>query len=567
MADSDYLSWFYRLFHGNGKFYVRHQPPFRKEGNKTLAKKVVYAKKGDAFLPVTEELYREHLNGKGGLAVAPIIDFVKVGEAQHTNVCYYALIDIDVYDANFTWLVRRLYDAGFKFAAFPSKSGGLHIYFLFCEPEPAAEVMAALNSVVTVFGMRKMFVSGTVSKVEVFPEKAVCAPGVSLPKCVFLPFYNSVGRSKQGLLTVDNKMLQIVKAKPIINTMFTTLKEMQDVLKALPYGDAPYCIQMVMLTGALGEGEGRNNFLFSAAVYLKKKYGENFYTHLTEMNGRLQDPIDEHSLKTTYESVMKKEYHYKCASFPCDAYCDKQECKLREFSGVKKDRGNTYTGADCWGLLTKYVAEEPYYLWEIRVAPGESFRTVKIDSVDDLRNQLVVQKRCWRDLNWAPYQVKDNEWIEQVNRAMRGIEDRQIIVPKETDTSELSDLRNCFIRFLTHRQVKDGQPYLLQTDRVYHGGGAYYFTHTGFKEYLRLAKVSLGRLNLREWLISQGCEEGEISWELRKGRTYIKKCWKRPDTEELLAMEVVYEDIYEGDEDVLRRDTEQREEGPDETLF
>jgi hypothetical protein len=187
------------------------------------------------------------------------------------------------------------------------------------------------------------------------------------------------------------------------------------------------------------------------------------------------------------------------------------------------------------------------------VAPDEPFRTVKVDSVDDLQNQAVMQKRCWRDLNWAPFRVKDNKWIDTVNRAMDGIENRQVVVAKETDTSELSDMRNCLMQYLTHRQIKNSQPYTILSGQVYYEDGTYFFLHTGFKNYLRIAKVAIGRLNLREWLISQGCSEGEVTWTTGTGKKKSLPCWKKPETEELRQMGTFYDDIYEGDEDILQK--------------
>jgi hypothetical protein len=571
MTDSDYLSWFATVFQGNKDFYVYHQPPFHSDGkSKMVAKSVGYAKRDGEFLPVTEELYRNHLTGKEGLGVVPLTD-----DGKNRGVCFYAVIDIDVYGVNFTWLVKKLYAAGLKFAAFPSKSGGLHIYFFFLTAEPAADAVRALQRIVTVFGLHKLFasnggISGKTekSKVEIFPDKTVCAPGDAKPHGVFLPFYNAAGKSRSGLLTEENKVLQIQKARPVIDSMFTTVKEIEEVLDKLPYSDAPYCIQMLLLTGALGEGEGRNNFLFSAAVFLKKKYQDGFYDELAEMNNRLSDPMSEKDLRLTYNSVMARDYHYKCKEAPCASYCDRKECKIREFAGVKKDRKNTYTGADCWGEMSMVMAEEPYYLWQVRIKPDEEFKTVRADSVDDLQNQSVMQKRCWRDLHWAPFRVSDNTWIQTVNDAMEGIENRQIAIAKETDTSELSELRVCFFRFLTQAQC--GAAHLVYTGRPYHGDGGYFFTHDGFKAYLTSEKLTLGRINLREWLISQGCSEAKVEWETGKDTKRTIACWKKPETEELLSMDEFYDDIYAGDAGALQEEAradDAPEEGRDDIRF
>jgi hypothetical protein len=366
------------------------------------------------------------------------------------------------------------------------------------------------------------------------------------------------------MLTAEGKLLGIAKALPVIKGMYTSLKEINSVLDALPYGDAPYCIQAVLLAGALAENDGRNNFLFSAAVYLKKKYGEGFEGVLDEMNGRLEAPLGQDEVDGIYKSVTSKGFDgYLCDSQPCAGYCNKKLCALREY-GAGKQWNNRFTGADCWGDLSKVMAEEPYYLWEVRVKPGGDFKPVRVDSVDDLQNQSAMQKRCWRDLNWAPFRVKDNDWIATVNKAMEGIENRLIPVDKETDTTEMGELRGLFLRFLTHKQTQKGQPYTVKLGQVYCEGGVYYFTTEGILDFLRFEKFRLGKINLREQLIAYGCSAGEVRYKTQKGEEKSVACWKKPGDAELAEMDAFYEDVYDGDADIIQKmGTRKEEEGGD----
>jgi hypothetical protein len=351
--------------------------------------------------------------------------------------------------------------------------------------------------------------------------------------------------------------------------MFTSVKELNSILDELPYDDAPYCVQMVLLTGALAENDGRNNFLFSAAIYLKKKYKDGFKDALQEMNDCLEAPLEQKDIDNIYTSVTTNGYdNYSCKRSPCADYCDRKICALREY-GVGKQRNNRFTGADCWGELSKVVAEEPYYLWEVRINPDDEFKTVRVDSVDDLQNQSVMQKRCWRDLNWAPFRVKDNDWIATVNKSMEGIEERQIPVPEGTDTTEMGELHDLFVRYLTHKQIQNGQPYMVQLGQVYHAEGIYYFVTKGIMDFLRFAKFSLGKINLREQLIDYGCSDGEITYKTVKGEGKSIKCWVKSDDAELLEMDSFYEDIYDGDADILQKNKlhkEQAEGGSDEGI-
>jgi hypothetical protein len=563
------LDQFFCAFRGNLSFFVKHQAPFTKKKGKLAAKHVVFAKynsynpppegkeDGD-FIPVTRELYREHLNGGDGLAVAPLMN-----TQDKKNVCFYAVIDIDVYGVNFTRLVNRLYSAGFKFAAFRSKSGGLHIYFFFADPEPAYKAIETLKKIVEVYGLERLFVNEkNKSKVEIFPKQATFVPGDKNVNCLFLPFYNTAGKSKQNMLTAEGKLIGIAKALPVIESMFTSVKELNSTIEALPYDDAPYCIQTVLLAGALAENDGRNDFLFCAAVYLKKKYRDGFKDVLQEMNECLEAPLEQKDIDSIYTSVTTKGYDgYSCKEPPCAGYCDKKICASREF-GVGKQKNNHSTGADCWGELSKVMAAEPYYIWKVRINPDDEFKTVRVDSVDDLRNQTVMQKCCWRYLNWAPFQVKDNDWIAAVNKAMAGIEEREIPVPKGMDTTVLGELRGLFARYLVHRRARNGQPCMVQLGQVYHAEGTSYFATKGITDFLRFENFPLGKINLREQLMDYGCSDGEVRYKTAKGEEKIIPCWKKPDDAELLETDAFYEDICDADMEILQNAEPKKE--PDE---
>jgi hypothetical protein len=561
-SDDSILDRFYDVFRGNDSFYIKHQAPFRKsETGKLASANIVFVKytrrnpppegkKIGDFIPVTREQYREHLNGGDGLALTPLTN-----TENARNVCYHAVIDIDIYDVNFAYLVRRLYQAGLKFVPFLSKSGGLHIYFFFEEAEPADKAIGALRKVVETFGLSKMFRNGETGKIEIFPKQAVFVSDDAKAGCLLLPYYNASHPKacKTKMLTGEGKLVGIADALAAIPDMYTSAEEINAALGALPYDDAPYCIQMLLLSGALMEGDGRNNFLFCAAVYLKKKYEKDFKEYLEEMNGCLEAPLEQKDVDSIYKSVTTKGYDgYLCGELPCNSYCDKSLCALREY-GVGKKRNNHFTGADCWGEISRVMAEQPYYTWKVRVKPEDAFRDVRVDSEKDLRNQSVIQERCWRDLNWAPFRVKDNDWIATVNKAMEGIENRQIPVPKETDTSEMGELRSLFLNFLTHCQVKNGRPSMVRANQVYRADGVYYFSTAGIMASLRFEKFPLGKVNLREQLIAYGCCEADLSYTGPGGKEVVVKCWKKPEDDELREMAVFYEGVYAEDEEILRR--------------
>jgi len=582
------LKAFYGIFRGNELFFVKHQKPFTEKEGKLKARWCGFAvynrhtpppedkAQGD-LIPVTLDHYREHLNGNDGLAISPLTNVEDSGgNIVKRNVCYFAAIDIDVYGVNFTTLVQRLYKYGFQFMAALSKSGGLHLYFFFREAEPADKVIAALSKIVEVFGLNRLYVSDKQkSKVEIFPKQASFIPGDRNANCLFLPFYNSAGASPNKMLAPDGNLFGIIKALPVIESNFTTVKDINEIIAKLPYSDAPFCVQMLALTGALTEGAGRSNYLFAAGVYLKKKCGDNFYDLLAEMNECCESPLEQEDVEFTYKSVTDKEKNwdgYGCKKSPCADYCDKKLCKQREY-GVGRGKGGRDTGADCWGQLVKYntgEGKEPYYTWEVCVEEGGEFKTVQIDSHKDLLNQMVVQQCCLRDLDWIPTTVKRDSWEAIVRRCLENV--KKVQVPLAADTTETAMIRDSFYKFLTHAQVRrGGQPYAVKTGQVYHANGAYYFDTKGLLDFLKANRHVIGKFNIGKWLADeQGCaQEAELVYTTPRGEQKSIRCWKKDETPELLEMGSFYDDVYEGDADYINNNPLKKEEtgGDDDTKF
>jgi hypothetical protein len=564
------LKTFHSLFRGNSEAYTIHAPPFSSDegkekvkaawcgfaqyGTKSFPVVPTGKEKGDC-VPLTQDAYREHLNGGNGLAVTPVMH-----TAEASNVCYYAAVDIDAYGgADFRWLVKRMYDVGLRFAAFLSKSGGLHIYFLFVDPEPAEKAIAVLKRFVEMYGLSKLYVSANgISRVEIFPKSATLAPGSREVNGLFLPFYDSVKGSRQRLLAADGKRVGIFKALPIVESMLTSVKEIGATLDKLPYGDAPYCIQSILLNGALAETDGRNNFLFAVALYMKLAQKDGFERLLQEANGCLEEPLDEGEVHTIYASATSKDWPLPgwCKKEPLCSYCDKKLCKERTY-GVGRGKNSYVTNVE-FGKVVRMLAEKPYYLWEVRAEGMEEYKRIRIDDEDDFFNQRVVQRACIRHLNTVMSTMKQSAWEEKIAPYVDRIEDVEI--PKGTDTTEMSTLRRLFTRYLTHSPAHYSAPHGLLSGQVYRADGCSYFDAEGFKTFLSLERFSLRGVNLREQLKDYGCSEGKVEYKTANGALREILCWKKPDDPELLEMAASYEDIYDGDADIVRNNKLNKDE-------
>jgi hypothetical protein len=563
MSGPNITDQFRSLFTGYRDNYVKHTPPFKtNEDGKTTASWVGIAKyktkskfhpappegfEDDDDIPLAADAYRDHLNGVMGLAVSPLMDVPDKTGVARQNVCYFAVIDIDVYGVDFTDLVARLGSYGYKFSAFISKSGGLHIYFFFAKAESAEEARGALKRIVETFGLHKTYSVGTTSRVEIFPMHAVRSPGVH-DKCIFLPFYDSKGGSKQKMLTADGMLHKIDKAIPMIEGMFTSVSEISERTDALPYSDAPFCVQMFLLSG--GPATNYNDFLFTASIFAKKKHGDAFSKeHIQEMNVVCEDPIEESKVAAMFTSVTGTDWSLKgrCGKEPVCAVCDKNLCKLRKF-GVGRDKGNTVSNVE-FARVFRVMTETPYYLWEARLSGTEEYKMLRIDGADNFLNQKTIQKACIDALGQLSVTVSPAIWEKTVNDCLLTIEN--LPAPKSTDTTEMAALKELFLRYLTHRQAQNKQPYTVNVRQVYHDGSAYYFKTDGFMDYLRTMKFVLGRTNLREQLIQYGCVEGEVKYTTSHGIEKSIPCWKKEDDAELKKLDTFYDDIMEADTEVL----------------
>lgn len=562
------LTTFKQIFRGAHNRFTIHVPPFTLNENKSKFEPswIGWAKYGkESFkevpagyepgdhVPVSVEQYKAHLNGDYGLAISPLIESVSISKGVAENVCAYGLIDIDVYGVDFLFLINRLYLDGFKFAAIMSKSGGLHLYFLFHEYEQAVEVRQLLKKIVDLYGLSRLFKDekNGVSKVEVFPEHDVCKPGIK-DKGIFLPFFNAVGNCPNKMLTAEGVATGIVNALPLIKKQFTSVKEMAACIDALPYSDAPYCVQAVLLSGALWEGSHRNDFMFTAALYLKMKHGKDALTieMLDDMNKRLADPLEHIHLASIRNSVISNDYPLlgQCKKQPMTAFCDRAQCKERTFSAVKKDKNNVASNIE-FGQIYRMLAETPYYTIEARLAGSEdAFKLLRVDAAENFLNQKTIQKECIDKLGQVMWTVKQAVWEERLNEVMLRLQEKQ--VPRETDTTEMSDLRELFYRYITHRQAASSTPHRIGLKQVYYADGVYYFKTDGLKEYLRVAKYAL-RCNLREQLLSYGCREGEISYVRKDGTIATIKCWLKEEDDALKNMTKFYDDVIDSDGDVL----------------
>ena len=512
---------FFLLFKGKNNSYVRNELPKTapKAGEKIKTK--ITQNEGT----VDKELIASHLEGSFGVGICPV---------NNEGKCYFAVLDIDCYDRRVKRMLQFIQEYNLPLLPFRSKSGGLHVYVFFSKAVSARSARDTLKSIVYYFCLEDIYGKG---KVEIFPKQDSIKEG-GFGSAVTLPYFNAENPYTY-LLDTDGNKVEFKEALEYIQKHLTTMETVKEALENLPYSDSPPCIQRQLVAELIGSDDsGRNNFLFSFAIYAKKKYGTGFEAYVKEINDKFEAPLEDSVVEQICNSVSNNEYYYRCKEVPCSAFCDKTVCKRREF-GLGRDKSH-FTGIE-YGTLKRYLTAEPYYEWELRLHGQEQWKKVIFKDEGYLLDQRNFQKACVRYLNNAPMQVSNNDWYAVLNSILPNIQD--IEVKKETDTSGTSQIRNAFINYLSNKQARRDSPFQIRVGlcvrQVKNGEAKYYFTHQGFTDYLRTQKINFDYSMLREVLKQFGAKEDTLTYTNSTGDVKNFPCWSRTDDSEL-------EEAYEG---------------------
>ena len=510
---------FSQLFKGKNNTYVRNELPKEKPEDGKKIKTKITNNEGK----VDKDLLLSHLEGEFGVGICPV---------NAEGKCYFGVLDIDYYLPKIKRVLYFIKEYQLPLLPFRSKSGGLHVYLMLAKSVSAKTMRETLSLINYYFSLDTIYGKG---KVEIFPKQEK-AEGFG--SAITLPYFNAENPYTY-LLDLDGNKVEFKDALDYIQKHLTTIEAVKDAIEHLPYNDAPPCIQRILLSEEVGgEDTGRNNFLFSYAVYAKKKYNNGFEDYVHEINEHFEVPLEESIVNQTCESVKNNEYLYKCKDVPCSNFCNKTECRKREF-GLGRDKGH-FTGID-YGQLYRYMTAEPYYIWKLRLQGQEQWKDVIFKDEGYLLDQRNFAKMCVRYLNQAPMQVSNNDWYAILNSVLPNVVN--VEVKQESDTSGLSMLRNSFISYLSNKQARRDSPYQIMVGlcvrQCINGQAKYFFTHRGFSDYLRNQKITFDYSMLRETLKTFGAIEDVLTYTNAMGEEIHFPCWSKAEDKSI-------DDAYRG---------------------
>jgi len=384
-SSNDILT-FGQLFAGNTEAYGL--TVINKE---TTGQVKVEAESKLVYEAVTPAVIQRHLAGQQSIGISPM---------QSDGNCSFGAIDIDDYKYNIQDVIAAIEDFNLPLCPCYSKSKKLHLYIFFTDPIPAEEVRALLTWYVQAFACEP--------KTEIFPKQAKTSSKYTFYSWINLPYFNASDSENYRKYVSTKGTLSLETALPIMLGKRHTLREHHDIIESLKYYDAPPCILSGTLLRDIGPGQ-RNNWLFSAGVYLRLK-DENcdLQSDLSELNNSLHEPIPESELNhTILEGFKRKSYFYMCSALD---RCNKIICRQKDF-GIES---NVATGLE-FGDLTQYLTDPPYYEW---IVNGQK---MVFWNEQEMLTQNKFRALCLRQLHLVPRRVKDDRWAKILSRACTNI--------------------------------------------------------------------------------------------------------------------------------------------------
>jgi len=346
----------------------------------------------------------------------------------------------------------------------------------------AKAVVDVLNKMVSVLSL-DIYIKHKLNRlIEVFP-KQIKVPTGGVGSWINLPYYD-VANTRQYAI-VNGQALSFDNALSYMKIKRKSLAEARAFVNDLPNANGPPCLETLALLNNISKGGGRNNYLFSFGVYLKKADPEFWEQKLFGINDAMNEPLPRDELEgTIVSSLRKKDYAYKCAEAPCVDYCRKAICKTRDF-GIGKEGG--YFSELEYGKLLQVKCSEPYYEWEVRILGEEQFKILRFQNEADIIGQDSFLRLCVRELHVLPVKMRQSEWYKLINQALKELSVANI--EREDDTSPVGLFRSIFTEFLTERAMAQTRDQILNK-RVYIDPktATYYFRSQDLSDFLFLVK-------------------------------------------------------------------------------
>lgn len=391
---------------------------------------------------VTIHHFQQHLDGKVLLGIAPIHGQTKVS---------FCAIDMDALPGQeakmFERNQKKLAKLGMPLVYVKSRSGALHAFLFFEEPEEASKARSILQRIVQLANVESYeHKSGNLQDVEIFPKQNAETSATG-SNWINLPYYGGE-IAKNVVVDESGESLRIVEGFNEMRRKMTSVRAVEALLKGLPLSDGPPCLQHIVLTGNLKNGEGRSNFVYSLTRYYKARNEADVEGAVMAVNDSLLDPLPFDELRQTVQSAITHDSAYLCNREPMKSLCRRHDCVLREF-GVDSATVNNLS----FGQLTKFLDDPPYYEWVI------NDKILRFHNVDDIWSYRSFQKKVFSELDLVARNLTTGAWQKLLSNAMTNKKD---VVLETGETMSMTDIMMARVaEYLFSRGQKDDHMQVL----------------------------------------------------------------------------------------------------------
>lgn len=465
------------MFEGfNGAHGTHGMPDKEPDGLKWTIKRTARTVRA----PVTLDLWQQHVAGKRPLGVTPI---------REDNTCSWGSIDYDVYDVSLVDIVIKVQQLKYPLVPCISKSGGLHLFAFFKEPELAADVIAVLRDAAASLGM---------ADCEIFPKQnRILAERNDLGNWMVMPYFGSdYGgklRMQHGLKRTGAEMTLgefCTVAEAARTTVLAFAKLCEGRRSAVPgtatvegkdgkkrrrsaadFRDGPPCLQHLTASGV--QSEGRKRSLFMMALYYKRADEEGWKGRVEAANQNFfNPPLPSEEVIGVIRSCERKNYEYTCKEEPMRSHCDSTLCRMRKFGVGRGGQFPQITGL-------RMLETEPV-IWFVDIE-GEVLEL----STEQLHSYNFFQRAAMERLRRVYAPMRNDVWLSLLGEAM----DKVVPVPAPPEVSTDGRFQEMLVEFLTNRSrgerfedLWSGRPWENVEE------GRHYFQLRNFEKFLAQEK-------------------------------------------------------------------------------
>ena len=402
--------------------------------------------------PPGDDQYLGHLRG----------DFLTgIGVLCDDGNVWFTCLDVDDYDIDYHDVMNKIQRLALPIVVFRTKSGGLRIALFFSEPVEAKDVLSRMKRLAGVLGY-----SGS----EIFPKQvSLDVKNGDCPSWIFLP-YGGTGDifPEQGAMNDSGNLMDIPEAirhcqrQRLTQKQFLELFAEEDRAKAngkangnkhpkgtwmqedtvektidTMFWGGPPCLWTIVHTKYQ---HFQNNFLLNCAVFLKKKYPENWDKPLEWVNFNILQPTGNmQKLAEIIKSVKGHDYTFKCNDEPIVSFCFSDACRKQLF-GVGDNSG--VEGLEL-GMTVVNCIPRIYY-----VNAGNGDGRMMLEGKDIATYHKYKEKCLENGVKFPLNFTKSAEWDKLITKAM---ENATIVEPlsiQRTNVNEIELLSTWFSRVI-----------------------------------------------------------------------------------------------------------------------